>query len=181
MGRNKSKARGGSLNDFDHNHSRSICSVPLLSWRQIRRKILKPAEITISHREGSIHHNSPTTVRLVVWLDVLPVLLFAAMQAYWPVWLVETVWRVSTPVFGSPVTGCPLNVQEKVAAGNEVEVQVTRSVPPTCTSPPPTHCLGLSMDSAGVSGPSGKSMRRGNLLATKTCHSQLSTIMKKRC
>lgn len=175
--------RGESLNDFDHNHCRSICpqtlSVPRLSWRRIQPQILKPAVIFfIRRREASVHHNSPTTVKLVACVDVPPVMVFAATQEYRPLSLVELVWRVSTPVTGCPLIGCPSRCQEKMAAGNETEVQVTRTVSPTFTSPPPTHCFGLSTVSTGVSGPSGWLVIR-HLLAISTCHSQVSTIMKK--
>lgn len=69
---------------------------------------------------------------------------------------------VSTPLSGGLfVIGCPSSCQEKSAGGSELDVQVRRAVCPTTTSPPPTHCFGVSLVSTGVSGPSGLLIIRG--------------------
>lgn len=69
---------------------------------------------------------------------------------------------VSAPLSGGLfVIGCPSSCQEKSAGGSELDVQVRRAVCPTTTSPPPTHCFGVSLVSTGVSGPSGLLIIRG--------------------
>lgn len=108
----------------------------------------------------SIHHNSPTMAKLVSCSDVLPVMLFLAVQTYWPLSSLETVWILSTPLSGwLDTTGCPSRCHEKRAGGSESDMQVRRTVCPSNTSPPPTQSFEVSLVSTGVSGPSGSVMR----------------------
>lgn len=95
--------------------------------------------------------------------SVVPsVMLFLAVQTYRPLSSVEKVWRLSTPLSGWPdATGCPSRCHEKRAGGSESDRQVRRTVCPTNTSPPPTQSFGASLDSTGVSGPSGWVRIRG--------------------
>lgn len=94
--------------------------------------------------------------------DVFAVMLFLAVQVYWPLLLVEEVCRLSIPLFGAlDVMGCPLLCHEKRAGGSEAAVQVRLTVCPTNTSPPPTQLFGVVLVSTGVSGPSGLLIIRG--------------------
>lgn len=152
-----------TLTTFSPDQSPRILSVPLLSWRQIQGRSPKPTVIIISHREVSVHHNSPTMAKTVPCSDVPPVMLFLAVQTYRPLSSVEKVWRLSTPLSGWPVaTGCPSRCHEKRAGGSESDMQVRRTVCPTNTSPSPTHSFGVSLVSTGVSGPSGLVVIRGH-------------------
>lgn len=104
-----------------------------------------------------VPHNSPTMARSVPCSDVVPVMALLATHLYWPLWLVEKVWRLNTPLSGCPdATGSLLYCQEKVAGGREPDTQVRRIVwPSTASAPPPTQSAGESLLSTGVSGPSG--------------------------
>lgn len=163
-----------TLNTFSPDQSPRILSVPLLSRRRIQGQTPKPTVIIISHREVSVRHNSPTTAKSVPCSDVPPVMLFLAVHTYRPLSLVEKVWRLSTPLSGWPdATGCPSRCHEKRAGGSESDMQVRRTVCPTNTSPPPTHCFGASLVSTGVSGPSGLVMIEGQSISeSKTFGSQ---------
>lgn len=111
-------------------------------------------------QEVSIHHNSPTMAKLVSCSDVPPDMLFLAVQTYWPLSSLETVWILSTPLSGwLDTTGCPSRCHEKRAGGSESDMQVRRTVCPSNTSPPPTQSFGVSLVNTGVSGPSGSVMR----------------------
>lgn len=114
-----------------------------------------------SHK-ASVHHNSPTMAKPVVCPDAAPVMLFLAVQTYWPLWFCETAWTVSTPLSGwLDTTGCPSRCHEKRAGGREFDMQVSRTICPSNTSPPPTQFFGVSLVSTGVSGPSGS--KRGEM------------------
>lgn len=98
--------------------------------------------------------------KFVCCSDLAPVMLFRAAQTYWPLSSFETVWTVSTPLSGwLDTTGCPSRCHEKRAGGRESDMQVSRTVCPSNTSPPPTQRFGVSLVSTGVSGPSGSETR----------------------
>lgn len=80
-----------TLITFSTDQSPRILSVPLLSRRLIQGRGPKPTVIIISHREVSAHHNSPTMAKTVPCSDVPPVMLFLAVQTYWPLSTVEKV------------------------------------------------------------------------------------------
>lgn len=151
-----------TLTTSSPDQSPRILPVPLLSRRQIQGRRPKPTVIIISQPEVSGRHNSPTTAKSVPCSDEPPVMLFLAVHTYRPLSLVEKVWRLSTPLPGCPeATGCPSRCHEKRAGGSESDVQVSRAVWPTNTSPPPTHSFWASLVSTGVSGPSGSAVIRG--------------------
>lgn len=107
-------------------------------------------------QEVSIHHNSPTMAKSVSCSDAPPVMLFLAVQMYWPLSLLEIVWILSTPLSGwLEATGCPSRCHVKRAGGSESDMQVRRTACPSNTSPAPTQSFGVSLVSTGVSGPSG--------------------------
>lgn len=107
-------------------------------------------------QEVCVQHNSPTMAKPVSCSDVAPVMLFLAVQTYRPLSSLETVWILSTPLSGwLDTTGCPSRCHENRAGGSESDMQVSRTVCPSNTSPPPTQSFGVSLVSTGVSGPSG--------------------------
>lgn len=112
-------------------------------------------------QEDSVHNNSPTMANFVCCSDVAPVMLFRAVQTYWPLSPLEIVWIRSTPLSGwLDTTGCPSRCHEKRAGGSESDMQVSCTVCPTNTSPPPTQAFGVFLVRTGVSGPSGSEMSR---------------------
>lgn len=121
-------------------------------------------------QEVSIHHNSPTMAKSVPCSDAPPVMLFRAVQTYWPLSSLDIVWILSTPLSGwLDATGCPSRCHVKRAGGSESDMHVRRTACPSSTSPAPTQSFGVSLVSTGASGPSGSEMRETAISILNIC------------